>query len=141
MKAARSPNPKTPTEGIQQQSTLRPSGRSVRACHCGRHKGVTAGSPAGARAAISVQCFKPVFDNTRDAIQAHLTIVFTALALSREAQNRTGLAIRNLIRQLRPLRSATIAINGTEQTFPWLLHELFWRTKNCSKTPGCILTR
>lgn len=48
----------------------------------------------------------------------HLTIVFTALALSREAQNRTGLAIRNLIRQLRPLRSATIAINGTEQTFP-----------------------
>ncbi|WP_332603744.1 IS1634 family transposase, partial [Arthrobacter sp. S2(2024)] len=61
---------------------------------------------------------RPMFHRTRDAIEAHLTIVFTALALSREAQNRTGLAIRNLIRQLRPLRSATIAINGTEQTFP-----------------------
>jgi len=61
---------------------------------------------------------RPMFHRTKDAIEAHLTIVFTALALSREAQNRTGLAIRNLIRQLRPLRSATIAINGTEQTFP-----------------------
>jgi hypothetical protein len=45
-------------------------------------------------------------------------VVFTALALSRELQNRTGLALRNLIRQLRPLRSATIAVNGVEQTFP-----------------------
>lgn len=61
---------------------------------------------------------RPMFHRTRDAIEAHLTIVFTALAVSREAQNRTGLAIRNLIRQLRPLRSATIAINGTQQTFP-----------------------
>jgi hypothetical protein len=61
---------------------------------------------------------RPMFHRTRDAIEAHLTIVFTALAVSREAQTRTGLAIRNLVRQLRPLRSATIAINGTEQTFP-----------------------
>jgi hypothetical protein len=61
---------------------------------------------------------RPMFHHTRDAIEAHLTIVFTALAVSREVQNRTGLAIRNVIRQLRPLRSATIAINGAEQTFP-----------------------
>ncbi|BDZ62030.1 hypothetical protein Lsed01_02011 [Demequina sediminis] len=58
-----------------------------------------------------------MFHHTRDAIEAHLTIVFTALAVSREVQARSGLAIRNVIRQLRPLRSATIAINGTEQTF------------------------
>ena len=61
---------------------------------------------------------RPMFHHTRDAIEAHLTIVFTALAVAREVQNRTGLAIRNLTRQLRPLRSATIAINGAEQTFP-----------------------
>ncbi|TCM35132.1 DDE family transposase [Kribbella sp. VKM Ac-2568] len=61
---------------------------------------------------------RPMFHHTKDAIEAHLTIVFTALAVSREVQNRTGLAIRNLTRQLRPLRSATIAINGTEHTFP-----------------------
>jgi hypothetical protein len=60
---------------------------------------------------------RPMFHHTRDAIEAHLTIVFTALAISREVQARTGLAIRNVIRQLRPLRSATIAINGTRQTF------------------------
>ncbi len=61
---------------------------------------------------------RPMFHHTKDAIEAHLTIVFTALAVSREVQNRTGLALRNIIRQLRPLRSATIAINGAEQTFP-----------------------
>ena len=60
---------------------------------------------------------RPMFHHTRDAIEAHLTTVFAALAVAREAQNRTGLAIGNLIRQLRPLRSATIAINGAAQTF------------------------
>jgi hypothetical protein len=61
---------------------------------------------------------RPMFVRTRDAIEAHLTIVFTALAVARETQNRTGLAIRNVIRQLRPLRSATIAVNGAIQAFP-----------------------
>ena len=60
---------------------------------------------------------RPMFHRTRDAIEAHLTIVFTALAVSREVQARTGLAIRNVIRQLRPLRSATLAINGITQTY------------------------
>lgn len=59
-----------------------------------------------------------MFHHTREAIEAHLTIVFTALALSREVQTRSGLAIRNVLRQLRPLRSATVAINGSQQTFP-----------------------
>jgi len=61
---------------------------------------------------------RPMFARKRDAIEAHLTIVFTALAVAREAQDRTGLAIRNVIRQLRPLRSATIAVNGAVQAFP-----------------------
>ena len=41
---------------------------------------------------------RPMFHHTRDAIEAHLTIVFTALAVSREVQNRSGLAIRNVVR-------------------------------------------
>src|SRR6516165_11522056 len=61
---------------------------------------------------------RPMFVRKHDAIEAHLTIVFTALAVARAAQDRTGLSIRNVIRQLRPLRSATIAINGAVQTFP-----------------------
>lgn len=55
---------------------------------------------------------------TRDAIEAHLTIVVTALAVARNIQERTGLAIANVVKQLRPLRSATIAANGTTETFP-----------------------
>ena len=42
---------------------------------------------------------------------------FTALAVSREVQHRTQLAIRKVIRELRPLRSATLSINGAVQTF------------------------
>jgi hypothetical protein len=61
---------------------------------------------------------RPIFHYTRDAIEAHLTIVFTALAVSHCIQQRTGLAIGKVVKQLRPLRSATITINGTTQTFP-----------------------
>jgi hypothetical protein len=61
---------------------------------------------------------RPMFARTRDAIEAHLTIVFTALAISRTAQNRTGLSLRRLLRTLKPLRSATIEINGVITTFP-----------------------
>lgn len=59
---------------------------------------------------------RPIFARTRDSIEAHLTIVFTALAVSREVQNRTGLSLRRVLRALRPLRSATVEINGTAMT-------------------------
>ena len=61
---------------------------------------------------------RPVFNRVRDAIEAHLTIVFTALAVSHCIQTRTGLPIAKVVKQLRPLRSATIVINGATQTFP-----------------------
>ena len=61
---------------------------------------------------------RPIFARTRDAIEAHLTIVFTALAVSRVIQDRTGTSIRRTLRELRPLRSATIEINGVIRTFP-----------------------
>ena len=51
-------------------------------------------------------------------IEAHLTIVFAALAISRTVQDRTGLSIRKVLRGLRPLRSATIEINDTIRTYP-----------------------
>src|SRR5690606_10751579 len=61
---------------------------------------------------------RPMFHRTRDSIEAHLTIVFTALAVSRTVQARTGLAIRNVVRPLRPLHSATSAVHGATQTYP-----------------------
>ena len=59
---------------------------------------------------------RPMFARTRDSIEAHLTIVFTALAVSREVQNRTGLSLRRVLRTLKPLRSAVVEINGTAMT-------------------------
>jgi hypothetical protein len=61
---------------------------------------------------------RPMFNRVREAIEAHLTIVFTALAVSHAIQTRTGLSIAKTVKQLRPLRSATITINGATQTFP-----------------------
>jgi hypothetical protein len=44
--------------------------------------------------------------------------VFAALAVARHIQNQTGLTIANVIKQLRPLRTSTITINGTTHSFP-----------------------
>ena len=65
---------------------------------------------------------RPMFARTRDAIEAHLTIVFTALAVSRTVQNRTGLSLRRFLRTLKPLRSATVQINGMITTIPAALN-------------------
>jgi transposase len=61
---------------------------------------------------------RPMFNRMRDAIEAHLTVVLAALAVSHAIQSRTGLSIAKAVKQLRPLRSATININGATQTFP-----------------------
>jgi|SRR6516225_1020098 len=45
---------------------------------------------------------RPVFHRLEDSIQAHLTIVFAALAVSREAQARTGLSINRFSRSSGP---------------------------------------
>ena len=65
---------------------------------------------------------RPMFARTRDAIEAHLTIVFTALAVSRTVQNRTGLSLRRFLRTLKLLRSATVQINGMITTIPAALN-------------------
>jgi hypothetical protein len=43
--------------------------------------------------------------------------MFTALTVARTAQDLTGVSIRAIVRQRRVLRTATITINGAEQTF------------------------
>ena len=73
------------------------------------------------RMAKSDLAARPMFHRVRESIEAHLTIVFAALAVSREAQTRTGLSIKKILQTLRPLRSATIALNGQEVTAPPLV--------------------
>lgn len=62
------------------------------------------------------------YKDSKDAIVVLLTMVITALAVSRTVQTRTGLPFRNVLKQLRPPRSATTAINGTTQTFAPVIH-------------------
>jgi hypothetical protein len=59
---------------------------------------------------------RPVFHRLRDSIEAHLTVVFAALAVSREAQARTGLSINKILKTLRPLRTATVTIGRQQIT-------------------------
>jgi hypothetical protein len=61
---------------------------------------------------------RPIFHRIRDSIEAHLTIVFAALAISREAQARTGVSIKKIVQTLRPLRSATISLGNQQITAP-----------------------
>jgi hypothetical protein len=53
---------------------------------------------------------RPMFHHQRESIEAHLTIVFTALAVARHLQDRTGISIKKLVQTLRPLREVTITV-------------------------------
>ena len=59
---------------------------------------------------------RPVFHHQRDAIEAHMTVVFAALAISRHLQDTTGTSIKKIAQTLRSARSATIEINGQRLT-------------------------
>ena len=60
---------------------------------------------------------RPMFARTRDSIDAHLTIMFAALAIARTMQQRTGWSLRRILRELRPLRTATIDLGGITHDF------------------------
>lgn len=57
---------------------------------------------------------RPIYHRKRDAIEAHLTIVFAALAISRNIERLTGISIKQLVNLLRPIRSGIVTINGRE---------------------------
>ena len=59
---------------------------------------------------------RPVFHHTRDAIEAHLTVVMAALAIARYLQDVTGISIKRIIRALKPLQEITINLNGHHLT-------------------------
>jgi transposase len=57
---------------------------------------------------------RPIFHHKREAIEAHLTIVFAALAIGSVITNRTGISVKRFMKLLRPIRSGTVTINGNE---------------------------
>jgi transposase len=61
---------------------------------------------------------RPIFHRKRDSIEAHLTVVFAALAMSRYIQDRTGLSIKKFIQRIEVLRDAVITVNGKRIVAP-----------------------
>ena len=44
---------------------------------------------------------RPIFHRTRDSIEAHLTIVFAAIAVSRWIEDTTGWSVKKFIKSVR----------------------------------------
>ena len=55
---------------------------------------------------------RPIPPRLKDSIEAHLTIVFTALAVARDLQARSGWSLKKIVRGLRPLQQVTIQLGG-----------------------------
>ena len=60
---------------------------------------------------------RPIFHQKRDPIEAHLTIVFAALAISRRIQAKTGLSIKRFLHLLEPLKTGVLSLNGALHEF------------------------
>ena len=55
---------------------------------------------------------RPIYHRKRDSIEAHLTIVFTALTVAKHIEKTTNSSISKFIKLLKPIRTGIISING-----------------------------
>lgn len=55
---------------------------------------------------------RPIYHHKRDSIEAHLSIVFAALAISRYVEAETGWSIRRFVRTARRYRTIEIAVGN-----------------------------
>lgn len=89
------------------------------------------------RMAKSDLAARPMFHRLQESIQAHLTIVFAALAVSRETQARTGLSIRRSCRPCAP---------SSQRRSPWAVNRSAPRhaspkTPERSSTASWVVTK
>jgi len=72
---------------------------------------------------------RPIFHHKRDSIEAHLTVVFAALAIGKTIERRTGMSIKRFVKNMRPVRSGIVNVNGVDylaeaeippQIKPWI---------------------
>jgi transposase len=76
---------------------------------------------------------RPIYHHKRASIEAHLTIVFAALAVSRLVEDRTGWSIRRFVQTARRYRTIQINAAGqlltAEDPIPEDLHEALTRIR------------
>ncbi len=51
---------------------------------------------------------RPIYDRTRDSIEAHLSVVYAAMAVSHWIERQTGWSIKKFVRTARRYRTVTI---------------------------------
>ena len=59
---------------------------------------------------------RPIFHQTEESIEAHLTIVMAALAVSKLMEEKSGLSIKKIVNLLKPMRSAVLISNTDGST-------------------------
>jgi transposase len=73
---------------------------------------------------------RPIFHHVRDSIEAHLTIVFAALAMARVIEKKTGLSLKKFVKTLAPIRTGLVSINGNTYKapaeIPKIVAEIIW---------------
>ena len=57
---------------------------------------------------------RPIYHRTRESIEAHLTIVFAALAVSHWIEHQTGWSIKKFVRTARRYRTVKIQSRTTD---------------------------
>jgi hypothetical protein len=61
---------------------------------------------------------RPIFHHARESIEAHLTIVFAALAVSRWIENTAGWSIKRFVTTARCYRTITIQAGDPQHQAP-----------------------
>lgn len=61
---------------------------------------------------------RPIFHRVREKIEAHLTVVFAAIAVGRYVQEQTGVSVKRFVRMLAPVRDGVILVDGAEHHVP-----------------------
>jgi transposase len=59
---------------------------------------------------------RPIFHQTRDSIEAHLTVCFAALGICRHVQEKTKISIKKFVRKLSKFKTAIVEIAGETHT-------------------------
>ena len=61
---------------------------------------------------------RPIFHRQREKIEAHLTVVFCAIAISRHIQEATGVSVKKFVQQLARVQDGVVSIEGVEHVVP-----------------------
>lgn len=87
---------------------------------------------------------RPIYRHKRASIEAHLTIVFATLAVSRHSENRTGWTIRKFVQAARRYRTVQINAAGqvltAEDPIPEDLREALKRAAPVVDGVGLVLS-